>query len=80
MVATDTKNRYDELISLGNDLNNLVRLGLISCHLLDWKLYYESYLLELVSNDPSVAVTRISDQYGISERQMYRIIKYMKTN
>lgn len=79
MVETQEKTRYDELVSLGDDLKRLVKLGFISCHIMNWKQYYESYMIELQTNDKSVAVTHIADKNKISERQVYKIIKYMKT-
>ena len=80
MVATEQKTRYEELVSLGKDLNRLVRLGFISCNILNWKSCYESYLNESTKKDTSVAVLEVAHKHKISERQVYKIIRYMKSN
>lgn len=79
MVAIEQETRYDVLVSLGDDLKRLTKLGFISCHILSWKQYYESYMHELQDNEKSVAVTHVADKNKISERQVYKIIKYMKS-
>ena len=38
--------RYETIKNLGDDFVKLIGKGLVPVHLLDWKMYYESYLKE----------------------------------
>lgn len=78
MVAVETQTKYEVLKSLGDDFVRLVRLGIISLKVLDQKVFYEAYLKQRENHIKSVAITYISDEYGISERQLYTIIKEME--
>lgn len=39
--------RYETINSLGAEFMKLTGKGLIPLHILDWKVYYESYLEEM---------------------------------
>lgn len=77
--------RYQKIVNLGEEFLRLVNAGLISCHLLDWKVYYEAYLNQLElqrkqtsKNKKTEAVATAAVHYDISKRQMFNIIAYME--
>lgn len=77
MVETLEESRYQVFCKI--DLNRLVCLGIVSSHLLDWKMVYERYLKELKTNDKTVAIQFVADEYGFSDRHVYKIVKFMSS-
>lgn len=79
-------NRYETIVSLGENFIKLTGKGLIPIHILDWKVYYESFMKEMdyqkkYFSKPrkTHAVGVVSSQYKITERTMYNIIAFMET-
>ncbi len=75
---------YEKIISLGDEFISLINHSIVPIHILDWKVYYEAYLMqkELLKNESKgkkeEAVNITTAKYDLSRRTMYRIIKYME--
>lgn len=74
MVTTET--RYEVLTNI--NLQKLICLGILPCHLLDWKLFYEKYESELIENNSKEqAYQNTADEYGVSTKTVKRAVKFM---
>jgi len=78
-------NRYETILSLGDNFIKLMGKSLIPVHVLDWKVYYEAYLkqTELLNKQygkpkKTWAAGMVAEEYKISERQMFKIISFME--
>jgi len=72
-------NRYDRIISLGDEFLKLIKEGFISITVLDWKVYYEYYLEEVKrGNKKDHAALNTAVKYDISKRTVYSAIKWME--
>lgn len=77
--------RYQTITALGDDFMKLMAKSLIPVHVLDWKVYYEAYLLEWQEQKKTfkkvgktnVAAT-VAVRFKISERTMFTIIAFME--
>jgi len=74
------KTRYELLAETKekNVFNQLVYSGIISFTIATWFDIYERYLFETKSNKKSASILATSDYFGVSERNVYRIIDYME--
>ena len=72
--------RYELIKDLENDPRffTLIKKGIISLSLLSIKCYYERYLSELQTNIVTQAVANAAEEFKVSERTVYRAIKYME--
>ncbi|MFL9845460.1 hypothetical protein [Flavobacterium rhizosphaerae] len=78
-------NRYETILSLGEDFMKLMAKSLIPVHILDWKVYYEAYIKEMEYQNKhfkkprkSEATATVAAHYNISERTVYNIIAFME--
>lgn len=77
--------RYNSLTALGDTFLQLIAQGFIPTHILDWKVYYEAYLIEAEALKKQFgkpkktrAAGNVADTYKISERCMFSIIAFME--
>jgi hypothetical protein len=70
--------RYETITNLGEGFLKLISAGIVSVHLLDWKVYYEYYLQEAKKNKTSEAVNMVAANYDVSKRHVQRIVAYME--
>lgn len=70
--------RYETITSLGDDFLKLINAGIVSVHLLDWKVCYEAYLQYMEKEKHSEAINLVAAHFDVSRRQTERIIAYMK--
>lgn len=57
----------------------LIQKGFISLNILNYKVYYERFLLEFAIMDDKVqAVVNASEEYNVSTKTIERAIKYME--
>ena len=71
--------RYETILNLGDGFLKLINSGIVSVHLLDWKVYYEYYLQESEKNKASEAINMVAANYDVSKRHMQRIVAYMES-
>ena len=78
-------NRYETIISLGEDFIKLMGKNLIPVHVLDWKVYYEAYLKETEYHKKHFKKVRkthmaqlVAESYNITERTMFNVIAFME--
>lgn len=78
-------NRYETIASLGESFINLTGMGLMPVHIMDWKLYYEAFLKEMEYERRHFKRPRkthaagcVAEQYGITERTVFKIIAFME--
>lgn len=79
-------NRYETIVSLGENFMKLMGKNLIPIHILDWKVYYEAYLKEMEYQKKHFKKPRkthaagvVAEQYKITERTMFNIISFMES-
>ena len=79
--------RYETITSLGDDFMKLMGKNLIPVHILDWKVYYEAYVKELIilqSKYGKLKKTRaagiVADNFKISERSMLLSLLLWRVN
>lgn len=77
MVEVKEETAYEVLCSI--DLKGLVCKGILSAHLLDWKIIYERYLKELERESVGSAKQFVADEYKISYRTVSRIVGFMNS-
>ena len=70
--------RYETILSLNENFLLLINKGLVPVHLLDWKVYYESYIEHCKIHKKYEAANIVAAHYDVSQRQMRRIVAYMK--
>ncbi|UAB84346.1 hypothetical protein INR75_19685 [Zunongwangia sp. SCSIO 43204] len=58
--------------------NKLFTTGIVPMIWLDYKLIYEFYLEELKSQKKVQAITNTAEEFNLSERSIYSIIRKMK--
>lgn len=75
MVEVKNETAYEVLCNI--DLKGLVCKGILSSHLLDWKIIYERYLKELDNGTVGTAKQFVADEYNISYRTVSRIVGFM---
>jgi hypothetical protein len=56
----------------------LMRRGIITLKILDYKVYYERYLSELQRVSICQAITNTAEEFNVSERTIRNAINYMK--
>ena len=78
MQQMETVTRYDYILNMNGDLITLVRIGLTPIHLLDWKVIYETYL-RVKQTDTRSFIQDVANEYDITRKTVYNIIKYMET-
>lgn len=78
-------NRYETIVSLGDEFIKLMGKSLIPIHVLDWKVYYEAYLKETElllkqygKPKKEEAVMTVAANYDIARRTMYNVIAFME--
>ena len=71
--------RYKIIKNMGDEFIRLVRIGLISSHLLAWVAIYESFVKQNEKDKKTEAAKTVAAQYEISSRQVFIIIKYMES-
>lgn len=70
----------DDLYDSGK-LRQMVNAGLISINIVIWRKIWHAYQLQIKNGSPKFkAVKEVSDIFDISERQIYRILKKLKTD
>lgn len=69
---------YEKILNLGDEFLKLINIGLVPVTVLDWKVYYEAYKLELQRASKTEAACTVAVHYDISRRQMFRIISFME--
>lgn len=74
------KTRQEMLLSLKQQgvFAELVAAGLIKLHVANWLDIYNHYIEECQSNQKTIANQFTADHWGVSERNLYRIIEYME--
>lgn len=71
---------YEFLKAIPKDnFYQFINRGIIPIHIMDYLTIYERYLKELENNKVTVSVTFCADEYNVSERTIYKIIKFMKS-
>ncbi len=77
--------RYETITGLGAEFMKLTGKGLIPLHILDWKVYYESYLEEMEYQRrhfkkprKTAAAGTVAERYRITERTVFNIIAFME--
>ena len=77
--------RYETILSLGEDFIKLMGKNLIPVHILDWKVYYETYLKETSYHKKHFKKVRktqmaqlVAETYNITERTMFNVIAFME--
>ena len=71
-------NNYEFLKSI--DLISFVKRGIISIHIMDYVLIYETYLDQLQKNKKSVAITYCSDRFNKHENSIRNIIIFLQNS
>ena len=56
----------------------LVKRGVVPLSILDKKVYYERYLLELETKSQAQAILSASDEFRVSDNTIRRAIKFME--
>tara|TARA_R110002049_G_scaffold309180_1_gene518131 strand:- start:19238 stop:19471 length:234 start_codon:yes stop_codon:yes gene_type:complete len=56
---------------------DLFRRGMLSIKLLDYKVYYERYILERKSHRKGLAITYTADEFNVSENTIRNAIDFM---
>ncbi|RYD77136.1 MAG: hypothetical protein EOP55_09970 [Sphingobacteriales bacterium] len=77
--------RYEVITGLGDQLGLLMAKSLIPVHILDWKVYYETYLNEAAKykllhgkTGKTYVAGLVADEYNLSERTVFSIIAFME--
>lgn len=77
--------RYETITNLGEEFISLMGKGIIPVHLLDWKVYYEAYKVEMEKLSKQYgrakkneAIEIVAVNYDVSRRNMYYIIAFME--
>lgn len=78
MRKVETVTRYEYIMNMNGDLITLVRIGLVSISLLDWKVIYETYLKVKKTGTRSF-IQDVAIEYDITRQKVHRIIKYMES-
>jgi hypothetical protein len=71
-------NNYEVLKSTPN-INTLIRIGVISCHILSWIQMYEYYLDRRKSEKKMQAYEDTAENFNISSRQVMNLVNYMES-
>jgi hypothetical protein len=73
-------NRYEILQQLKtcSNFTQLVASGIVSLSVSSWLQIYETYLIELKTNEKSVAIQFTADYYNLSTRQIYKVLSFME--
>lgn len=70
----------DDLYESGK-LRQMVNAGLISINIIIWRKVWHAYQLQIKNGSAKFnAVKEVSEIFNISERQIYRILKNLKTD
>ena len=78
IIEAKTENRYDVFNRI--DLVHLVNRGILSVHLLDWKLFYEKFTLDYIKTGKKMqSYQNIAEDYNVSVDTVKRAVKYMTT-
>ena len=77
--------RYEIIMSLDDTFTKLMAKKLSPVHILDWKVYYETYNTEKelaakkrVKSTKTEIATTIAGRYNITERTLYNVIAFME--
>ena len=73
-------NRYEMINQLKqcSNFTQLVASGIVSLSISTWLQIYETYLIELKTNEKSVAIQFTADYYNLSTRQIYKVLSFME--
>jgi len=71
---------YEIIKKIENDdfCLDLIRRGIITLKILDYKVYYERYISELQRVSICQAITNTAEEFRVSERTIRNAINYMK--
>lgn len=74
-------NTYEYIKRVENDSDFLflLRKGIISLSVMDKKVYYERYLLELRRNKKSQSITNTAIEFNVSDKTIRRSIDFMES-
>ncbi len=75
----ETTYDYIKRIENSSDFLFLLQKGIIPLSILDKKVFYERYILELRTNKKSQAITNTSIEFNKSEKTVTRAIKFMES-
>jgi hypothetical protein len=71
-------NNYSVLKATPN-INTLIQIGVISCHILQWIQMYEYYLQRRESEKKMQAYEDTAENFKISSRQVMNLVNYMES-
>lgn len=74
------QNNYEIVKKIESDpfCLELLRRGIISLKILDYKVYYERYISELQRVSICQAISNTAEEFRVSERTIRNAINYMK--
>ena len=71
-------NNY-EVLKQTKNINTLIQIGVISCHILSWIQMYEYYLNRRKTEKKMQAYEDTADNFKISSRQVMNLVNYMES-
>jgi hypothetical protein len=79
--------RYETILNLGDNFIGLMAKKFIPVHILDWKVYYEAYVVQMelqrknfTKPKKEEAIGIVALQYDITIRTMYSVIAFMEAS
>lgn len=74
-------NTYELIQNIENDDRYLFlfKKGLVSLKVMDYKLYYERYKRERLSESKTQAISNTAEEYNVSERTIRNAIERMES-
>lgn len=78
IIESKVQNRYQLFEKI--DLVFLVQRGIVSVHLLDWKIFYERYLIEYKKTKSKLqSYQNVAEDFNVHVNTIRKAVKYMKS-